>query len=379
MRVAIATDWFAPRRGGIESQLVALAGALGSRGHQVEVLTSTPGATTGAGYSARVVPVATVPVLDLALSPAVFAAMRRELSRGYDVVHAHVSVVSPIGYAAAVAARSLGLPTVVTFHSVLRGKRFLLRAARLLTGIDGAAVVWSGVSALVAAQLRSALGARTDVRVLPNGTDLATWRAVARVQPAGAGKDVVLVSTMRLHRKKRPGQLLQAFASAMRGQAVQAKLMIFGDGPEMARLQGMARQLEDTVGESGVELRGWLPPSALRACYASADAFALASVRESFGIATLEARAAGLPVIAMRAAGSSEFLRDNESALLCEDDRELAAAIRRLLTDPVLRQRLRQEVPPLDAYDWATVVARHETAYADATMRSDAAAAAAAR
>jgi glycosyltransferase involved in cell wall biosynthesis len=379
MRVAIATDWFAPRRGGIESQLVALAGALGSRGHQVEVLTSTPGATSGAGYSARVVPVATVPVLDLALSPAVFAAMRRELSRGYDVVHAHVSVVSPIGYAAAVAARSLGLPTVVTFHSVLRGKRFLLRAARLLTGIDGAAVVWSGVSALVAAQLRSALGARTDVRVLPNGTDLATWRAVARVQPAGAGKDVVLVSTMRLHRKKRPGQLLQAFASAMRGQAVQAKLMIFGDGPEMARLQRMARQLEDTVGESGVELRGWLPPSALRACYASADAFALASVRESFGIATLEARAAGLPVIAMRAAGSSEFLRDNESALLCEDDRELAAAIRRLLTDPVLRQRLRQEAPPLDAYDWATVVARHETAYADATMRSDAAAAAAAR
>ena len=80
--------------------------------------------------------------------------LRRAHGSGrYDVVHAHVSVVSPVGYAAAVIGRSLGLPVMVTFHSVLRHKRHLLRAANVLARISSSAVVWDTVR--LPAQLRS--------------------------------------------------------------------------------------------------------------------------------------------------------------------------------------------------------------------------------
>src|SRR5687767_909146 len=140
MKVAIATDWYAPRRGGIESQLVQLVSGLRARGHDVDVLTS-------------------------------FGVLRTALQGGYDVVHAHVSVVSPVGYAAALLARSFGVPTVVTFHSVLRNKRHLLRAANVAQGLTNSAVAWTAVSELVAQQVRESVRS-SDVRVLSNGIDL---------------------------------------------------------------------------------------------------------------------------------------------------------------------------------------------------------------
>src|SRR5262245_11885566 len=146
MRIAIASDWFAPRRGGIEAQLSQLAERLGANGHEVDVLTTTPGAVDGSAYRIRPIRAFAIPGLDVPVSPMLIGRLRRQLQRGYDVVHAHVSVVSPVGYAAAAVARALDLPTTVTFHSVLRHKRHLLRVADTLAGLSRSAVAWSGVS-----------------------------------------------------------------------------------------------------------------------------------------------------------------------------------------------------------------------------------------
>jgi glycosyltransferase involved in cell wall biosynthesis len=365
MRIAIATDWFAPRRGGIEAQLTRLADALGERGHSVDVLTSMPGAADGAHFRVRPLDVGTLPGLGMSVSPLLSSRIRRVLRDGYDVVHAHVSVVSPVGYAAAATARGLELPTVVTFHSILRAKTFLLRAVNALARVSSGPVLWSGVSALVASQAERALG--VPVAILPNGIDLGYWRAPQAGRNAGP---VTLVFAGRFHRKKRPRELVRAFAAATRSSGP-ARLILVGDGPERAAIERDIRKLgTDGAVDARVELRGWLPRESLRALYAECDAFASAAARESFGIAVLEARAAGLPVIAMRAAGSTEFLVNDGNALLCGDDDELSRRLAAFIGNASLRVRLAAGPVALERYDWAAVLSEHEAAYRRAMTRA---------
>jgi len=359
MRIALATDWFAPRMGGIEAQLEQLATRLAARGHDVDVLTTTPGACDGATFRVRRLDVLRLPAADVAISPRLPGIVARELGRGYDVVHAHVSVVSPLAYTATIVARSMRMPTVVTFHSVLRHKRHLLRLGRLLGGASRLDVSWSAVSGTVARQAQSALDA--DVRLLPNGTRLDFWRDAT--SPGGQTRDrIVLVSAGRLERKKRPLQLVRAFMEARRQTGVAAELIIAGEG-SLRRALG---HVIATAPDAGVRLLAWRDRDALRDLYRNADAFVMASEREAFGIAALEARAAGLPIIAMRAAGCADFLTHEHDALLSADDVDLEANIARFLVDADLRARLRSADTPLERYDWSAVISAHEQTYARA-------------
>ncbi len=381
VRIAIATDWFAPRRGGVESQLTCLVEGLTARGHEVDVLTAMPGAHGGGHFRLRQLQAQLLPGSPLALSPALPRLLRHELGRGYDVVHAHVSVVSPVGYTAALQARALGLPTVATFHSVLRAKTHVLRAVNAVADLAGSATHWTGVSALVASQLRRALGSRASVGVLPNGIDVRFWRAAREGTPAptaGGEPGITVVYAGRLHRKKRPRELVHAFARASALCRPAATLVLVGDGPERASIERDITLLGLRDGTAArVVVREWLSPDDLRAVYAKADAFASAAIRESFGIAALEASAAGLPVIAMTRAGSSEFLRHERGALLCRDDADLARQLARFMTDDVLRAGMTADGTPADRYDWSTVLDEHEAAYRLAMTRANRAAASA--
>ena len=367
MRIAIATDWFAPRLGGIESQLGQLAAGLASRGHDVEVVTTTPGPVEQGPFRVRRIAVSTLPGVGVAISPGLVPALRRAL-RGFDVVHAHASVVSPVGYTAAAVARAAGLPVVLTFHSVLHANRAAIAIANALFRLDRSRVVWTAVSELVAGQVRRALP-RAHVSVLPNGLDLAFWREAAVPDRTRDG-EVTLVTAMRLHRKKRPAALLRAFAGASANGSA-ARLIVAGAGPQTARVARDAARLSGNASRS-VELLPWQDADALRRLYARSDAFVLPSRHESFGLAALEARAAGLPVIAMREAGCAEFLRHGDNALLCDDDRDLAAAIGRVISDSGLRRRLAATDVGLARYDWSAVLTAHEGAYAAAVTRGGA-------
>ncbi len=88
---------------------------------------------------------------------------------------------------------------------------------------------------------------------------------------------------------------------------------------------------------------------------------------ESFGIAAIEARTAGLPVVARADSGIREFVHDGVEGLLASDDAEMVDAIVRLVTDPALRQRIRthnRTVAPMQ--DWDFVQSRAVEEYARA-------------
>lgn len=368
-RIALVSDWFLPRLGGIELQLAGLATQLAAAGHHVDVLTPTRG-TPESGVVRLDVP--RLPGVGVAFTPAIGRALTHALEWGaYDVVHAHASIISPTAFAAVGAARRLGIPCLITFHSFLHAAAPLLGVADALTGwARDPGVVLSGVSRIVANQLQRGIP-RAQVRVLPNGADLAWWRALPRDDAPEPGAEhrpeLRIVTAMRLVRKKRPLALLP-IAAAMQDAApagVRVRMLVAGEGPERAPLERAARRagLGDVL-----SVLGWQSRAGLRALYRTADAFVLPTVLESFGIAALEARAAGLAVLARAGSGVADFVTPGVDGWLCASDAELAGRAAAWARDPAALAAMRAasaaNVPA--AFGWEAVVAAHVDAYATA-------------
>ena len=128
-------------------------------------------------------------------------------------------------------------------------------------------------------------------------------------------------------------------------------MRIVGEGPESARLRGLARRLGLT---GTVTFLGEIARQALAVEYVGADCFCLPTVQEGFGIAFTEAMAAGLPVVACRAAAVPEVVEDGRTGLLVSprSPEELAMAMDKVLGSAALRRELgdngRRRVEALD-------------------------------
>lgn len=214
------------------------------------------------------------------------------------------------------------------------------------------------------ARLR-AFGVRDDqIHVGLQAADLAPFRA------GGHDKDVrtpVTVLTVgRLVPVKNLGVLLEAYAHAGL-TSVEASLEIVGTGFLEAELEQHARRLGVPA-----RFRGHLPPSALPEAYAAADIYALVSTYEPFGVVVREAAAAGLPIVCSRVAGAAgDVAIDGRNALLVDPDsvEQVAAALRRLVDDQPLRERMAAESRAIDAASEGRDLAAFEAAIAAAVSR----------
>ena len=369
MRIAHVSDCYAPRTGGIETQVRALAMAQRDQGNDVCVITATPGHdAVRAGLDLvdgiEVYRVAARLPFELPVHPRTRAHVVNVLTaHPVDVVHVHAGVISPFAWGAIRAARQLGLPTLVTVHSVwgpLATPGFKL--ANALTRWNNVAV--SSVSARAAESVEAALG--RPVLVTPNGIDVDAWR----VAPASAERNTIrLVSVMRLAPRKRLTPLLRMItqAKAELDGEVQVHATIIGDGPELAKAYSfIARHgLGNTV-----VMPGRLSPGEIREVFAHSDVFVQPSIKESFGLAALEARSAGLPVIVQAESGSTEFVEDRVSGLVANGDLAMVSAIVDLARDVQLRERIaahNRDVPPVQSWDGVLAAVEHGYAVAGAT------------
>ena len=174
--------------------------------------------------------------------------------------------------------------------------------------------------------------------VVPEPIDLEAWDAeFARAERRPRQRPVVL-AVARMYPRKRLQDLLHA-AGALRESIPDVQIRIVGHGPEHARLVQLHAELG--LGESLV-LLGDVSRERLAAEYVGADVFCLPSVQEGFGIVFLEAMAAGLAVVACRAAAVPEVVRDGETGVLVppRDPAALARALADLLRDPARARAL---------------------------------------
>lgn len=387
MRILHVTDAYLPKQGGIEVQVRDLATHQQLAGHEVEVFTCAPpdGSRPGWGWTAGPTPrrdAAEPPVWRAAVPwphvPLSNAAVHRLLDeRRPDVVHVHLSVLSPLGILAVRAAAHRGIPVVVTLHSLWWWASTLYRWADVLTGWGDWAVQWTAVSDLAAAPLRHILGSRAEVAVLPNGVDAAAWAPRTDPDPdpdpdqepargSGAVEQVQVVSVMRLALRKRPRALLRVVrdATALLPDGIRLRLVVIGDGPQRRAVRRRIRRYGLT---DHVMLPGRLDHDAIREVYRHSDLYLAPATLESFGIAALEARCAGLPVIARRRTGIADFVTDGVHGRLAHDDAGLTRALVELATDAARRSEMAERnrtVRP--EHSWDDLLQRCDLVYKQA-------------
>ena len=175
------------------------------------------------------------------------------------------------------------------------------------------------------------------VEVALQSADLSGIVAAARASGQDAGRPVRILAVGRLVPDKDLDVLIDAAAAAGFADG-EAELEIRGAGPLEAELRARAKRLGVPV-----LFPGPASPGQLGAAYAAADVLALVSSYEPFGVTLREAAAAGLPLIASRRAGAvGDVAVEGENALVIEpgDRGQIAAALRRLVREPDLRERL---------------------------------------
>ena len=239
-------------------------------------------------------------------------------------------------------ADKIGAPFIAYIHGQLadeaRFERGLTRWSMLLQGR------WERLAAERATQVItiSAYASRrvaalyavdpARIAVVPPGFDVDGW--AARVDAAHGGRvgAPTVLAVAHLYPRKNLVALIDA-AAALKRRGVHARVRIVGHGPERRRLERRIR--ERNVGDA-VELVGFVPEDRLPAEFAMADVFCLPSLQEGFGIVFVQAMAAGLPIVAVRASSTPEIVRHDIDGLLAHprDHDSLADALETMLRDP---------------------------------------------
>lgn len=340
------SDCYSPRTGGIETQVAALVNAQRLSTRQVEVITATRG---GEEYGLQRI---TVPVpFELPIHPR----SRHQIAEALleldpEVVHIHLGATSPFAWGAMRACRDLKVPTVITVHSMW-GPIARAGYRRLIDAESAARFQWSAVSDVAARAVESAV--RRPVAVLPNGIDVDEWTCETI-----ESDHLRVISVLRLAPRKRVIPLLRAFKSAQSAVPTM-RLTLIGDGPLLTIAQRYSQR-----NSLNVTFAGRKNHEQIKHAFANSDVFIQASVRESFGIAALEAKSAGLPVIARKESGTSSFINSGLDGFLVDSDAELALRLIDLARNAQELQTLKlrnRENRPL--FDWDAVVKESEILY----------------
>lgn len=412
MRILLATDAFPPVAGGSGWSTYELARGLRSRGHEVLVVRPRPGTRESVreiSYdNLRVIEVgAPAPPLPyvrnyfknerlyarlanvladiivresidivhgqhvLTCLPSIEAAHRTRRRavctvRDYwpvcywsDLIHTRDEAVLCPGCSAGMMVRCIqpragaAWPLAVPMIPYMR--RNLARKREGLSAADAVIAVSSTIASDLRARAPELAGTRMDV--IPNPVDIGDLRARAASLP----RPIVERYALYLG-KLAPNKGTIHLMDVARLAGLTWPLVIVGDGPERPALEAQAR-----ASAMDVRFTGWVDRPSATAWLAHASVLIFTSRGpESLSRVLIEASALGVPIAAMNTGGTPDIVEDEVTGLLSVTAGELAADVKRLVSDEDLRARFgtaaRERAQRFDA---ATVVARVEQLYLD--------------
>ena len=352
--------------GGIPVYVVNLARGLKRRGH-------VPVVASGGGWFERrlleeeishyKVPCRTSselnPKLWLLVFPRLLRIVRRERP---DLIHAHTRVTQVLAWALS---HSAGIPYVTTCHGLYRfriGRRLFRCWGRWVMAISGPSMDRLVRQYKLAPPHQVLLirnGVEVDRFLEPVPVDQVAWYK----QTLGLKGSPIIGSVARLSPVKGLDVLLKVVPRLLPAYP-QLQVLLVGDGPVKSDLIRLAYELG--IAEHVVITH---PVEDTRIPLAALDVFVAPSLREGFGLAIVEAMAAGVPVVASNSGGPAEIIEDGTSGLLVlpGDPKPLEEAIRALLADPKGARQIAQggRQRALAHFDMKRVVEEVEKVYAD--------------
>ncbi|MDW7650983.1 MAG: glycosyltransferase family 4 protein [Bacillota bacterium] len=347
MKIGMFTDSYRPYTSGVVRSIETTAGKLTDMGHEVYIFApSYPNYEKEAGvFRFASVPTPNYPDFAIALPFSLYlnSTVRR---LGLDVVHVH----SPfsMGLLGARCAKRYELPLLFTYHTMYDqyvhylpfghniSRKVVLRLSQNFCNRCDLVITPTGV-------IRDIVSKNIESRVeaIPTGIEIEEFDSVDRSwlrREYNIGEDEkILLHLGRLGKEKNIGFLLKSYKEIVRTHPA-TKLVIVGDGTERESLMQEAKSLglADRVIFTGPISRQRVVDS-----YAGSDLFIFASTTETQGLVLGEAKAAGLPAVAVRALGAAEMVNDGVDGFLTSLDQEqFTDRVRQLLENDELRQAM---------------------------------------
>ena len=352
MHIAFFTNFYLPVVNGVSRSVESFRKELTRQGNNVFVFAQSDGKYEDQApfifrYPSLTLPVYVEVPAVIPVSPFVDQLLP---SLKLDVIHTHHPVL--LGQTAARKAAEMDLPLVFTFHTQYREYTHYIPLPQeaIQEFLKGAVETWlrdfMGLCQHIVIPSESMkeilirdYGLRTRYTVIPTGIDLEPYQLADREAlraSQGWQADKILVSTGRLTQEKNLPTLIRA-AQKVYQKHPDLRLVLIGSGPEKSALQELASKLDMA---ERVTFTGELPFSDVIVYLKAADIFGFASVTETQGLVTMEALAAGLPVVAVDGSVTRDIVDNGEQGFLVRNDAdELAASVNRLLESPEMMRK----------------------------------------
>lgn len=354
MHIAFFTNYYHPVVNGVVRSVASFREVLMKQGHNVFVF-----AQSAENYEDTEPFIFRYPSLPLPLPGDIAAAIPvspfvEQLipALKLNVIHTHHPIL--LGQTGARKAAELGLPLVFTFHTQYWEythyipfpqetiQEFLKNAVHrwLREFIQKCQHIVIPSESIKEILIRD-YGLHESYTVIPTGINLEPYDCAdgkALRKEKGWQNETVLISVGRLAPEKNWDVLLHAFAKVRKGRSG-FRLVLIGDGPAKGALQTLAAELG--IGEY-VTFTGALPFEEVPCHLKAGDVFTFASLTETQGLVTMEAMAAGLPIVAVDGPGTRDIVEHGKQGFLVENDADaMAQGLEKLLADPQQMKRFR--------------------------------------
>ena len=363
LKIALVSDWYYPKLGGVAVHMHDLALNLRRLGHDVDIITND--LTTGKEDELREAGVGLVKVpghvvRNVGINATVFSHNARILEpyiKGYDVVHGQ-HAFTPLALKAVSLARKLGEAAILTTHSIDLENTHYLRAVSRIS-FPYFKYYLRNPHRIIAVSKASKLFIKkfTDVPVdvVYNGINTSLfhdrWDREKLRGELGLGEGPLILYVGRLE----PRKGVNVLVSAMRW--IDGTLLVVGRGNMLPLLKREAKMLgvADRVRFMGMVEYGLLPKF-----YGASDVFVLPSLSEAFGIVLLEAMASGVPTVGTTVGGIPEIIDGCGLLVPPGNARRLAEAVNRILDNQSFARKLgrlgRKRVERV--YSWDVILRR---------------------
>ncbi len=355
MRILMITDVYFPRINGVSTSIQIFMRELERLGHQVTLIAPDYGQTA---TQENIIRIPSGGILfdpeDRLLKRRKVLALRQQLKQqNFDVIHIQTPFVAH--YLGVALAREFGIPCIESYHTYFEEylfhyvpfvpKPWMRALARYFTRKQCNAVNAVVVPSTAMQDVLISYGVNALINIIPTGMELdrfkggdgAHFRTTYDIEPDRP----VMTFIGRVAFEKNIEFLLDVTAN-LRIRIPNILLVIAGEGPALRSLQQRAHQLKL---DDNVLFVGYLNrEKELLDCYRAGDIFVFASRTETQGLVLLEAMALGVPVVSTAMMGTCDILRANRGALVAKENVEqFADAAARILTNPLLHERLHRE------------------------------------
>ncbi len=188
-----------------------------------------------------------------------------------------------------------------------------------------------------------------EIVVTPFGVELSKFYPTKKQD----NSKFIIGTARTLTRKYGIKYLIRAFSIFLK-EVANAQLVIVGNGPQKNELMNIAKKLGI---EKSVKFLGFIRHDRLPKIIANMDVFCMPSIRESFGVAALEAQACSIPVISSNVGGLSETIIDGKTGFLVKpkDPYAIVDKCLFLYKNPVVRKNMGEEARKFVTkyYNWS--------------------------